>query len=70
MATIAIVCAGYMGTATAWPLIDNGQAGRPVGTHLDGDITTSCLEQRYHPRLKHMLPEGASPVTLRTSPGQ
>jgi glycerol-3-phosphate dehydrogenase (NAD(P)+) len=61
MATIAIVGAGYMGTATAWPLTDNGHAVRLVGTHLDGDIITSCLEQRYHPKLKRKLPEGVYP---------
>jgi glycerol-3-phosphate dehydrogenase (NAD(P)+) len=61
VANIAIVGAGYMGTATAYPLSDNGHAVRLVGTHLDGDIIKSCLEQRYHPKLKRKLPERVQP---------
>jgi len=38
MATVTIVGAGLMGTATAWPLRDNGHTVRLVGTHLDGEI--------------------------------
>jgi glycerol-3-phosphate dehydrogenase (NAD(P)+) len=56
MANIAIVGAGMMGTATAYPLTDNGHTVRLVGTHLDNDIIESCREQRYHPRLKRELP--------------
>jgi glycerol-3-phosphate dehydrogenase (NAD(P)+) len=36
MANVAIVGAGMMGTATAYPLADNGHTVRLVGTHLDG----------------------------------
>jgi glycerol-3-phosphate dehydrogenase (NAD(P)+) len=50
-----------MGTATAWPLTDNGHTVRLVGTHLDRDIITSCLEQGYHPKLKRQLPDGVRP---------
>jgi glycerol-3-phosphate dehydrogenase (NAD(P)+) len=64
MATVAIVGAGYMGTATAWPLTDNGHTVRLVGTHLDRDIITSCLEQRYHPKLKRELPEEVRPFYM------
>jgi glycerol-3-phosphate dehydrogenase (NAD(P)+) len=32
-----------------------------VGTHLDGEIIRSCLEQRFHPRLKRELPAGVTP---------
>jgi glycerol-3-phosphate dehydrogenase (NAD(P)+) len=46
-----------MGTATAWPLTDNGHAVRLVGTHLDRRIIESCLERRYHPKLKRQLPD-------------
>ena len=45
-----------MGTATSYPLVDNGHAVRLVGTHLDGDIITSCRERRVHPRLKREIP--------------
>ena len=61
MAHVAIVGAGMMGTATAWPLADNGHAVRLVGTHLDTEIIRSCKERRYHPRLKRELPQGVRP---------
>jgi glycerol-3-phosphate dehydrogenase (NAD(P)+) len=57
MAKIAIVGAGMMGTATAYPLVDNGHNVRLVGTHLDTDIIDSCREQRVHPRLKREIPD-------------
>ena len=61
MATVTIVGAGLMGTATAWPLSDNGHKVRLVGTHLDTDIIKSCKERGFHPRLKRQLPEGVRP---------
>ena len=61
MAKIAIVGAGFMGTATAWPLSDNGHEIRLVGTHLDGEIIKSCKEKHFHPRLGRMLPAGVEP---------
>jgi glycerol-3-phosphate dehydrogenase (NAD(P)+) len=50
-----------MGTATAYPLADNGHEVRLVGTHLDGDIIESCLETRYHPKLERELPLSVQP---------
>jgi glycerol-3-phosphate dehydrogenase (NAD(P)+) len=61
MANITIVGAGFMGTALAWPLSDNGHRVRLVGTHLDAEIISSCLEKGYHPRLKRVLPDGVEP---------
>ncbi len=61
MANVAIVGAGLMGTATSWPLTDNGHNVRLVGTHLDKDIIASCLEKRWHPRLRRRLPEAVQP---------
>jgi glycerol-3-phosphate dehydrogenase (NAD(P)+) len=61
MAKIAIVGAGLMGTATAYPLADNGHDVRLVGTHLDADIIQDCLERRYHPHLQRELPPGVRP---------
>jgi glycerol-3-phosphate dehydrogenase (NAD(P)+) len=58
VANVAIVGAGMMGTATAYPLADNGHAVRLVGTHLDNDIIESCRARRFHPRLKRELPKG------------
>ena len=64
MAIVTIVGAGLMGTATAWPLIDNGHQVRLVGTHLDRGIIQSCLDYGHHPRLKRDLPEGVRPYFL------
>jgi glycerol-3-phosphate dehydrogenase (NAD(P)+) len=58
MTNVTIVGAGLMGTATAWPLVDNGHTVRLVGTHLDADIIKNCKEQHFHPRLKRELPHG------------
>ena len=62
--TAAIVGAGVMGTATAWPLSDNGHEIRLVGTHLDRDIIQSCKEKNFHPRLKRALPPNVTPYYL------
>jgi glycerol-3-phosphate dehydrogenase (NAD(P)+) len=64
MAKIAIVGAGLMGTATAWPLSDNNHSINLVGTHLDGEIIDSCKSTRFHPRLKRHLPEGVQPYFI------
>ena len=64
MADIAIVGAGMMGTAVAWPLADNGHRVRLVGTHLDAEIIRSCLERGVHPHLRRWLPEGVQPYYL------
>jgi glycerol-3-phosphate dehydrogenase (NAD(P)+) len=61
MSDVAIVGAGLMGTAMAWPLTDNGHHVRLVGTHLDGEIIASCLEKRFHPRLRRRLPDNVQP---------
>ncbi len=64
MANVAIVGAGMMGTATAYPLVDNGHAVKLVGTHLDAEIIRSCKEKRYHPRLKRELPPTVQPYSV------
>jgi glycerol-3-phosphate dehydrogenase (NAD(P)+) len=61
MTNVTIVGAGFMGSALAWPLSDNGHRVRLVGTHLDEEIIASCLEKRYHPRLRRILPDGVQP---------
>lgn len=58
MAIVTIVGAGFMGTATAWPLADNRHTVRLVGTHLDGEIIRSCKEKGFHPKLQRELPAG------------
>jgi glycerol-3-phosphate dehydrogenase (NAD(P)+) len=49
-----------MGTAVAYPLVDNGHTVRLVGTHLDGDIIESCQSKHFHPKLKRELPPGVT----------
>ena len=58
MATIAIVGAGMMGTALAWPLRENGHAVRLVGTPLDEAIVEGLRSSGPHPRLERRAPEG------------
>jgi len=64
MSTVTIVGAGLMGTAVAWPLADNGHEVRLVGTHLDAEIIASCLDRRYHPRLRRILPDSVQPFYI------
>ncbi|MBN1995644.1 MAG: glycerol-3-phosphate dehydrogenase [Anaerolineae bacterium] len=58
MAKVTIVGAGFMGTAVAYPLADNGHTVRLVGTHLDNEIIESCRAKHFHPKLKRELPLG------------
>ncbi len=64
MSTVAIVGAGFMGSAMAWPLADRGHEVRLVGTHLDEEIIASCKASGWHPKLKRHLPEGVSPLSV------
>lgn len=57
MLKAAIIGAGLMGSAMAWPLSDNHHEVRLVGTHLDDAVISSCKERRFHPRLGRTLPE-------------
>jgi glycerol-3-phosphate dehydrogenase (NAD(P)+) len=57
MSNVAIIGAGFMGSAMAWPLSDNGHNIRLVGTHLDKEIIASCRANRFHPRLRRRLPD-------------
>jgi len=64
MYKVAIIGAGMMGTATAWPLSDNGHEVRLIGTHLDHDIIKNCKEAGFHPKLKRHLPERVTPFFI------
>lgn len=57
MARIAILGAGMMGTALAWPLVDRGHAVRLIGTHLDREIIDSIARTRRHPGLDLTIPD-------------
>ncbi len=56
MSVIAIVGAGMMGTALAWPLTDNGHSVRLVGTPLDEDIISAIRSNGAHPKLRRQIP--------------
>ena len=64
MKKIAILGAGVMGSAVAWPLTDNGHKVNLIGTHLDGEIIRSCKKDRFHPRLKRKIPDQVTPFYL------
>ena len=64
MRKAAILGAGYMGTAMAWPLSDNGFEIHLIGTHLDGEIIQSCKRKNFHPRLKRYLPKNVTPFFI------
>jgi glycerol-3-phosphate dehydrogenase (NAD(P)+) len=64
MEKIAILGAGLMGTAMAWPLSDNGYSVHLIGTHLDDDIIDRCKTDRFHPRLKRTIPDAVTPFHL------
>ena len=58
MAVITIVGAGMMGSALAFPARENGHEVRIVGTHLDREIITGCVENNRHPKFEKDFPEG------------
>lgn len=58
MAHVAIVGAGVMGTAVAWPLSDNGHRISLVGTHLDREIIEEAQNNYRHAKLNRKLPDG------------
>lgn len=60
MAIVAIIGAGMMGSALAFPARENGHEVRLVGTHLDRDIITACRETNKHPKLPCQFPLGVT----------
>lgn len=68
MSKVAIVGAGFMGSAMAWPLSDRGHDVRLVGTHLDQDIIASCRRKNWHPKLERSLPTGVKPYPIEELP--
>jgi glycerol-3-phosphate dehydrogenase (NAD(P)+) len=69
MATVTIIGAGFMGSAMAWPLRDNGHQVNLVGTHLDTEIIQSSKQSGYHPRLMRQLPDGVRPFFVEQMQG-
>jgi glycerol-3-phosphate dehydrogenase (NAD(P)+) len=59
VAKIAVLGAGYMGSAITFPLAENGMDVRLWGTWLDDEIIQSC-RAGVHPKLKKRLPESVA----------
>ena len=55
---IAIIGAGMMGSALAYPAFENGNEVRLVGTPLDRDIIDGCLKDNKHPKFDIPFPQG------------
>ena len=60
MKTIAIIGAGMMGSALAFPARENGNDVRLVGTPLDREIIETCRKTNRHPKFVKDFPAGIS----------
>ena len=59
MSKIVIIGAGAMGTAFAFPCLDNNHDINIVGTHLENDfIDQFNKNKRLHPGLNTEIPQG------------
>ena len=59
MSKIVIIGAGAMGTAFAFPCLDNNHDTNIIGTHLENEFIDSVLaNNRMHPGLNVNIPEG------------
>ena len=55
---IAIIGAGMMGSALAFPARENGNEVRLIGTHLDRSIIDETRKTNRHPKFTKEFPEG------------
>ena len=55
---IAIIGAGMMGSALAYPAFENGNEVRLVGTPLDRDIIDGCIKNNQHLKFDIPFPQG------------
>ena len=59
MSKIVVIGAGAMGTAFAYPCLDNNHDINILGTHLEDDFIDLVLKnKRLHPGLNTNIPEG------------
>ena len=58
MKTVAIIGAGMMGSALAFPLRENGNDVRLVGTPLDREIIETSRATGRHPKFQYDFPAG------------
>ena len=67
MARIAILGAGFMGSALTVPATDNGHTVALWGTHLDGRLIDAVRAGGKHPKLEMVLPPGVTLFACRPS---
>jgi glycerol-3-phosphate dehydrogenase (NAD(P)+) len=61
MSKILVIGAGAMGTAFAFPCLDNNHDITVIGTHLENEFIDSVLKnKRLHPGLNINVPEGVN----------
>ena len=58
MAIVTIVGAGMMGSALAFPIRENNNEVRLVGTHLDKEIIDLSIKTNRHPKFTKDFPQG------------
>lgn len=58
MAVITIIGAGMMGSALAFPAMENNNTVRLVGTFLDREIIDVCKKTNRHPKFEKDFPSG------------
>jgi glycerol-3-phosphate dehydrogenase (NAD(P)+) len=64
MPRIAILGAGFMGSALTVPACDNGHEVSLWGTHLDGALIAAVRAARPHPKLGLVLPATVKPFAV------
>ncbi len=64
MSIVTILGAGVMGTALTFPLSDNSNQVRLVGTHLDREIIDHIRTTRFHPKLSSRVPDNVEPYYI------
>ncbi len=60
MRTVTIIGAGMMGSALAFPIRENGNNVRLVGTHLDREIIDACKKTNRHLKFNKDFPHGVN----------
>lgn len=58
MATVTIIGSGMMGSSLAFPIRENGNEVRLVGSPLDNEIIDACIKNNRHPKLDYDFPAG------------
>jgi glycerol-3-phosphate dehydrogenase (NAD(P)+) len=64
MGIVTLIGAGQMASALTFPLFENGNEVRLVGTPLDGDVIARLREDNYHINLDRTLHEGIKYYTV------